>query len=48
VLHTNLDPRSIPFGQAEVRLVQLDPYPAKPGSIPPGDYVLTLATRLVP
>jgi hypothetical protein len=48
VLHTNLDPRSIPLGRAELRLVKLEPYPATPGSILPADYVLTLTTRLVP
>lgn len=47
-LHTNLDPRSIPLGNAELRLVRLEPYPTTTGSIPPGDYVVTLATRSVP
>ena len=47
-LHTNLDPRSIPLGRAELRLVKLEPYPATSGSIPPGDYIVTLATRSVP
>jgi hypothetical protein len=47
VLHTDIDPRSIPLGRAELRLVKLDPYPATPGSIPSGDYVVTLTTRLV-
>lgn len=48
VLHTNAGPNSIPLGQAEVRLVKLEPYPATSGSIPAGDYILTLTTRLVP
>lgn len=48
VLHTDVDPRSLPLGRAELRLVKLDPYPATPGSIPMSDYVLTLTTRLVP
>jgi hypothetical protein len=47
-LHTTLDPRSILLGRAELRLVKLEPYPATPGSIAPGDYVVTLATRAVP
>ena len=29
-------------------LVKLEPYPATSGSIPPGDYIVTLATRSVP
>jgi hypothetical protein len=48
VLHTNLEPRGIPLGRANLRLVRLEPYPATPGSIPPGDYVLTLTTGVVP
>jgi len=48
VVHTDLDPRSIPLGRAELRLVKLEPYPVTPGSIPPGDYSVTLATRLLP
>jgi hypothetical protein len=48
VLHTDTGANSIPLGQAEVRLVKLDPYPATPGSIPAGAYILTLTTRLVP
>ena len=48
VLHTNTEPSSIPLGRAEVQLVKLDPYPATPGSIPAGEYILTLTTRLVP
>jgi hypothetical protein len=47
-LHTNLDPRSILLSRAELRLVRLEPYPAAAGSIPPGDYIVTLATRSVP
>jgi hypothetical protein len=48
VVHTDLDPRSIPLGRAELRLVKLEPYPVTSGSIPPGDYRVTLAARLVP
>jgi hypothetical protein len=48
VLHTHVDPRSLPLGRAELRVVKLDPYPATPGSIPMNDYVLTLTTRLAP
>lgn len=47
-LHTTLDPRTIPLGRAELRLVKLEPYPGASGSIAPGDYILTLATRAVP
>jgi hypothetical protein len=47
-LHTTLDPRSIPIGRAELRLVKLQPYPGTTGSIAPGDYVVTLATQAVP
>ena len=48
VLHTSVEPNSIPLGRAELRLVKLDPYPAAPGSIDPDAYVVTLTTRLVP
>jgi hypothetical protein len=47
-LHTSLGPSTIPLGNAELRLVKLEPYPATSGSIPPGDYIVTLATRSVP
>lgn len=47
-LHTNLDPRAVVLGRVELRLVRLDPYPETPGPIPPGQYVVTLATRSVP
>ena len=47
VLHTNGEPSTMALGRAELRLVKLDPYPATPGSIATGDYVLTLTTRLV-
>jgi hypothetical protein len=47
-LHTNLDPSSVLLSRAELRLVRLEPYPAASGSIPPGDYIVTLATRSVP
>ena len=48
VLHTSVEPHSIPLGRAELRLVKLDPYPAAPGSIAPDAYIVTLTTRLVP
>jgi hypothetical protein len=48
VLHTSVEPHSIPVGRAELRLVKLDPYPAAPGSIDPNAYVVTLTTRLAP
>lgn len=47
-LHTSLGASTIPLGRAELRLVKLDPYPTTSGSIAPGDYILTLATRAVP
>jgi hypothetical protein len=47
-LHTTLDPRSIPLGRAELQLVKLEPYPATPDPIAPGDYIVTLATRALP
>jgi len=47
-LHTNLEPSSIALGKATLQLVRLDPYPATPGSIAPGDYVVTLRTQSVP
>jgi hypothetical protein len=46
-LHTTLDPRSIPLGGAELRLVKLEP-DATHGPIAPGDYIVTLVTRAVP
>jgi hypothetical protein len=48
VLHTSLEPHTIPIGRAELRLVKLDPYPTAPGPIAPDAYVVTLSTRLVP
>jgi hypothetical protein len=48
VLHTSVEPHSIPLGRAELRLVKLDPYPAASGAIDPNAYVVTLTTRLVP
>ena len=46
-LHTNLEPSSIALGKATLQLVRLDPYPANPGSIAPGDYIVTLRTHSV-
>jgi hypothetical protein len=48
VVHTMLEPQTIPLGRAELRLVRLDPYPATTQPIAPGDYVVTLVTRLTP
>lgn len=44
-LHTNLDPKSLSLGPAELVLVQLDPYPETPGSIRADAYVATFMTR---
>ena len=41
-LHTNLDPKSVPFGGYTITLLQLTPYPQAPGPIPPGDYAARL------
>ena len=47
-LHTAVEPQSFTMGKADLRVVRLDPYPATPGSIPPGAYRLTLVVRPVP
>lgn len=47
-LHTTLDPHSIPLGRAELQLVHLAPYPVTSRPIAPGDYTVTLVTRLTP
>ena len=47
-LHTNLDPRSVPFGGYTIALVELKPYPQLPGSIPPGDYAATFRIERLP
>jgi hypothetical protein len=46
-LHTSLDPRSIRLGNAELRLVHLQPLPSTSRPIAPGDYVVTLVAQFV-
>jgi hypothetical protein len=47
-LHTTLEPQALAWGRTELRLVQVDPYPTTPGSIPPAQYVVRLTTRPLP
>ncbi len=44
-LHTNLDPKLLSFGSAELVLIRLEPYPETTGSIPADAYVATFKTR---
>ena len=47
-LHTSIEPRTLSLGKVTLQLVKLEPYPATPASIPPGDYVVTLRTQSAP
>jgi hypothetical protein len=46
-LHTSLDPKERVFGGYLIRLVDLQPYPAVPGPIPPLEYRVRLRIERV-
>ena len=45
-LHTSLDPKGVTHESVVIQLTDLTPHPEIPGTIPMGEYVVTLSTTV--